>query len=130
MSLKILIVDDSKAIRSVIKKIVTISGYQIDQIREAVNGKDAMDILAQDRFNLIVTDLNMPEITGMELLNWLKNNETLKEIPVIIVSAAGNFSQKEEALKKGASCFVRKPFLPEEIRQAFYEVLGISGHGK
>ena len=130
MSFNILIVDDSKAIRSVMRKIVTISGYQINQCWEAGDGKEAIDILSQHRVDFIITDVNMPYLTGMALLDLVKKNETLKDIPVIMVTAAGSSQQREEALQRGASGFIQKPFLPEEIRQILHEVIGVDANGK
>ena len=130
MSFNLLIVDDSNAMRAVIKKIVTISGFQMDQCWEAGNGKEAMDVLSQNWVDVIISDINMPEVNGLELLDQLKKNEILKEIPVIMITTEGSADSMKEAFDRGAKGFIKKPFLPEDIRKILYQVIGVSENGK
>lgn len=130
MSFNVLIVDDSNAMRAVIKKILTISGFKMDQCLEAGNGKEALDILSEKWVDVIVSDINMPEMNGLELLEQLKKNETYKEIPVIMITTEGSSERMQEAFKRGASGFIKKPFLPEEIKKILYDVIGVSENGE
>jgi len=130
MSFNVLIVDDSNAMRAVIKKIVTISGFQMDQCLEAGNGREAMDVLSQNWIDVIISDINMPEVSGLELLDLLQKSDTLKEIPVIMITTEGSSDRMQEAYNRGAKGFIKKPFLPEDIRKVLYEVIGVGENGE
>ncbi len=130
MSFNVLIVDDSNSMRSVIKKIVSLSGFRMDQCLEAGNGREALDILENSWVDIIISDINMPEMNGFQLLNVLKNDDLLKNIPVIIVSTESREDRMLEAYSLGAEGFIKKPFLPEEIRKILYDVIGVNGDGE
>jgi len=130
MSFNVLIVDDSNSIRTVIKKIVTISGFQMDNCLEAGNGREAMELLAHNWVDVIISDINMPEVNGLEFLELLAKNETLKEIPVIMITTEGSDQRMKEAFARGAKGFIKKPFLPEEIKKVLYEVIGVGKDGQ
>jgi len=123
-------VDDSGSMRAVIKKIVTISGFQMDKCLEANNGREAMEVLSTNWIDIIISDINMPEVNGLELLEQLQKNETLKEIPVIMITTEGSAERMQEAFKRGAKGFVKKPFLPDEIKKVLYDVIGVGENGE
>jgi two-component system, chemotaxis family, chemotaxis protein CheY len=130
MSFNVLIVDDSNAMRAVIKKIITISGFQIDQCLEAGNGREAMTVLSGNWVDVIISDINMPEINGLEMLDQLQKSETLKEIPVIMITTEGSSERMREAFNRGAKGFIKKPFLPEDIRKVLHQVIGVGEDGE
>jgi two-component system, chemotaxis family, chemotaxis protein CheY len=130
MSFNILLVDDSNAMRAVIKKIVTISGFQMDQCLEAGNGREAMDVLSHNWVDVIISDINMPEVNGLEMLDQLQKSDTLKEIPVIMITTEGSAERMQEAFKRGAKGFIKKPFLPEDIKKILYQVIGVGENGE
>ena len=130
MSFNVLIVDDSRSMRAVIKKTISMSGFKMDQCLEAGNGREALDVLAKDWVDVIVSDINMPEMNGLEFLEELKKDNLLKAIPVIIISTEGSEKRIQNAFDLGAKGFIKKPFLPEEIKKVFYEVMGISDEGE
>lgn len=130
MSFNVLIVDDSNAMRAVIKKIVTISGFQMDQCLEAANGREAMEVLSENWVDVIISDINMPEVNGLELLDQLNKNDTLKEIPVIMITTEGSSERMQEAFNRGAKGFIKKPFLPEDIKKILHQVIGVSENGE
>ena len=129
MSFNVLIVDDSNSMRSVIKKIITISGFKMDQCYEAGNGKQALEILSKVWVDVILSDLNMPEMNGLELLAALKGDSLLQEIPVIIISTEGSDERRRTVLEMGAKQFIKKPFSPENVRKILYEVIGVGDEG-
>lgn len=129
MSFNVLIVDDSTSMRSVIKKIIVISGFKIDQCYEAENGKRALEILSKVWVDVIVSDLNMPEMNGMELLAALKEDSLLQEIPVIIISTESSDDRRKAVLEMGANQFINKPFSPEYVKKILYEVIGVGDDG-
>jgi two-component system, chemotaxis family, chemotaxis protein CheY len=130
MPFNVLIVDDSHAMRAVIKKIITISGFPMDNCLEAGNGREAMEVLSKHWIDVIISDINMPEVNGLELLDQLKKSEVLKEIPVIMITTEGSSDRMQEAFNRGAKGFVKKPFLPEDIRKILHQVIGVSENGE
>ena len=130
MSFNVLIVDDSRSIRSVIKKIISMSGFRMDQCLEAENGRDALHVLSENWVDVILSDINMPEMNGFELLEALKKDSLLKDIPVIIISTEGREERIQDAFGLGAKGFIKKPFLPEEVKSILYEVIGVDDDGE
>ncbi len=129
MSFNVLIVDDSNAMRAVVKKIITISGFKMDQCHEAANGREALELLRESWVDVILTDLNMPEMSGLEFLTSLKKDALLKEIPVIVITTEGSDERKKIVSNLGARGFIKKPFLPEDVRRILYDVLGVNDEG-
>jgi len=130
MSFNVLIVDDSNAMRAVIKKIIAMSGFKMDECWEAGSGKEALETLSHAWVDVIISDINMPEMNGLELIGRLKGDELYKEIPVIIVSTEGSAERMREAFVQGAQGFIKKPFLPEDLRKTLYEVIGVGTDGE
>ena len=130
MSFNVLIVDDSRSMRAVIKKTISMSGFKMDQCVEARNGREALDVLAKAWVDVIISDINMPEMNGLELLEELKKDSLLKEIPTIVISTEGSEKRIQDAYDLGARGFIKKPFLPEEIKKVLYEVIGVSDEGE
>lgn len=129
MSFNVLIVDDSNSMRAVIRKIISLSGFKMDQCYEAMNGREALDVLSGHWVDVIISDINMPELNGLEMLDRLKADRLLQEIPVIVVSTEGSEERIEAVMGKGAKGFIKKPFLPEDIRKILYEVIGVDHDG-
>ena len=130
MSFNVLIVDDSRSMRAVIKKTISMSGFKMDQCLEAGNGREALDVLAKVWVDVIISDINMPEMNGLEFLEELKKDSLLKAIPVIVISTEGSEKRIQNAFDLGAKGFIKKPFLPEEIKKVLYEVIGVSDEGE
>jgi two-component system chemotaxis response regulator CheY len=129
MSFNVLIVDDSNAMRAVIKRVVAISGFRMNKCLEAGHGGEALKLLADEWVDVIISDINMPEMNGLELLGRLKKDELYKEIPVIMISTEGSAERMREAFDGGAQGFIRKPFFPEELKKILYEVIGVGEDG-
>ncbi|MBP8984774.1 MAG: response regulator [Syntrophobacterales bacterium] len=130
MSFNVLIVDDSSSMRAVIRKIISISGFKVGRCYEAANGREALDILSENWVDVIISDINMPGVSGLDMLDHLKADDLLKDIPVIVVSTEGSDERIRSVMSKGAKRFVRKPFLPEDIRKILYEVIGVDNEGR
>lgn len=130
MSFNVLIVDDSNAMRAVIRKIISMSGFKMDKCLNAGNGKEALETLADEWVDVIISDINMPEMNGLELLARLKQDDLYKEIPVIMISTEGSDERMREAFARGAQGFIKKPFLPEELRRTLYEIIGVGNDGE
>lgn len=123
MAFNILVVDDSETMRAVIKKTVVMSGVQIGELREACNGKEALQVLEDAWMDVVLTDINMPEMGGVEFLREVKHNEVLRNIPVIFISTESSQTRVDEVLNLGAAAYVKKPFMPEKIKEILLDVL-------
>lgn len=130
MSFNVMIVDDSGAMRSVIKKVITLSGFKMSLCMEAGNGREALERLQGNWVDVIISDINMPEMGGLELLQALSRDALYQNIPVIIVSTEGSSERMKEALDRGAKGFIKKPFLPEDIRSVLHKVIGVGTDGE
>ncbi|MGD8846171.1 MAG: response regulator [Desulfobacteraceae bacterium] len=129
MPFNILIVDDSNPMRAVIKKVIKASGFDIGQFHEAGSGKEALRILDEQWLDLVLSDYNMPEMNGIEMLKQMKQNEMWKDIPVIMVTTEGSKRRIEEFMRTGASAYIKKPFTPEQIRCQLNQLLGEPEYG-
>ncbi|HET6465803.1 MAG TPA: response regulator [Nitrospiria bacterium] len=114
MPKKVLVVEDSAAMRSLISSTVEeLSGYETV---EAGNGFEALKALPAHRFDLIITDINMPDINGLEIVNFVKNNSAYKSIPMIIVTTEQGDEDRKKGLALGAAEYITKPFDPEKLK--------------
>lgn len=119
----ILVVDDSETMRAAIRKVVGMSGIPVGEFREAGNGKEALAILEDAWVDVILSDINMPEMNGIEFLKRLKGEEVYRNIPVIVITTEASQARMDEAEDLGASGYVKKPFLPETIKMILTDVL-------
>ena len=124
MSFNILIVDDSKTIRSVIKKTLLIAGVPTGDLYEACNGSEGLQIMKDNWVDLCFADINMPVMNGIEMIERMLEDNMLEKLPVVIVSTEGSKTRIEELFRKGVRAYLRKPITPEIIRNVVKEVLG------
>ncbi|MDI9571096.1 MAG: response regulator [Pseudomonadota bacterium] len=129
MSCNVLIVDDSLSMRSVIRKIITLSRFDVGAFHEAANGREALETLASTWIDVVITDINMPDMNGIELMQAMIKDELYRNIPVVVVTTEANRERIEEAARLGARGFLKKPFLPEELRRVLQSALGLEKHG-
>jgi len=115
---KVLLVDDSLSARMIIKQYLQIVGCQGAAFTEAKNGKEALDILKTETFNLIVTDMNMPVMDGNEFIQRLKASPKYSGIPIIIISSAANKDNEAHFMKFGANYVISKPVSPQLLHKA------------
>ena len=124
MSLKILIVDDSVTVRAVLQKALRITDLEIDEIYEAADGRQALQVLAEREVDIVFTDLVMPEMTGEEFVAKLHEDGATATLPVIVISSAGGTQRVERLQALGVRGFVHKPFTPERIEELVIEHTG------
>ena len=117
MSLDVLIVDDSAAIRKILQRVLRQTDAPIGQVHEAGDGVEALEALKTKRVGLILSDINMPNMDGIQLLGQIKAQEDLKSVPVIMVTTEGSQARVMEAVQLGAAGYVRKPFTAEQIKE-------------
>ena len=123
MSYRVLIVDDSSVVRHMVRRALTISGIEADPVFEAGNGREALAVLHGNWIDIVFADINMPLMSGAELVEVMAREGMLGATPVVIVSSEHSEKRVQELKQLGARAFLIKPFRPEAIRQVFSEVL-------
>ena len=117
MALDILIVDDSAAIRKILQRVLGQAEIPVGTVFEAGDGAAALETLKKQKVGLVLSDINMPNMDGIQLLSCVKANDALKSIPVIMITTEGSQDRVLQALKLGAAGYVRKPFTAEQIKE-------------
>jgi two-component system chemotaxis response regulator CheY len=110
---EILVVDDSRVMRDMV--VACLRGLPEAQFTQAGSGLEAIERLSLGRFDLVVLDLNMPDISGLEVLEFVRAQDSLKSLPIVVVTTRGDEASRAAALQAGASSFMTKPFTPEVI---------------
>jgi len=117
---KILIVDDSRVTRSMAMFSLRVDGFELF---EAEDPRQALDLAARHAFDMIITDLRMPEIDGVELARQLRRKEHYREVPIILVTGFEGSDTRQLALQAGVSSFLNKPFKPKQLLDLVRSVL-------
>lgn len=120
----VLIVDDSPAMRSFVRRVLELSGIPVGQCLEAGDGKEALEILRKQWVDVVLTDLNMPTMDGEQFVRHMEADESLRSIPVLVVSTDRTDQRVQQMMTMGAKGYVTKPFLPETLRQELERALG------
>ncbi|CEG53929.1 response regulator [Stutzerimonas kunmingensis] len=122
----VLVVDDAPFIRDLVKKALR-SHFPGIRIEDAVNGRKAQQMLSRERFDLILCDWEMPEMSGLELLTWCRTQDALKITPFIMVTSRGDKENVVQAIQAGVSDFIGKPFSNEQLTSKVRKALGRAG---
>jgi len=117
---KILVVDDSSSLRSIIRHTLEINGYQVI---EAGDGYEAIQKISDD-IKLLITDINMPKMNGIELVKNIRNNTSYKALPILILTTESASELKEEGKKAGATGWLVKPFDAEKLLFIIKKLIG------
>jgi two-component system chemotaxis response regulator CheY len=118
-----LIVDDSSVMRKIVERSLRQAGVEFVAVLEAGNGSDALDILREKRVDLVLSDINMPVMDGLEFVEKLQALPQAKGIPVIMITTEASESHVVKALSFGARGYIRKPFTPDEVKEHVLPVL-------
>ncbi|HEY8493816.1 MAG TPA: response regulator [Myxococcota bacterium] len=124
----ILIVEDSPTMRSLVVSALEDLGTPV-RITEAASGFEALRALPRDSYDLIVTDINMPDINGLELVSFVKGNEAYRSIPLLIISTEGSERDRLRGLELGADAYLVKPFELDDLRRTARELLAKAQEG-
>lgn len=117
MPVDVLIVDDSAAIRKILQRVLVQAEVPLGQVVEAGDGVEALARLRETKVGLILSDINMPNMDGLQLLSAVKADDGLKAVPFIMVTTEGGSSKVMEAVNLGAVGYVKKPFTAEQIKE-------------
>ena len=127
MGASVLVVDDSSTIRKIIHRCLEKTQLGITEVCEAGNGQEALDLLASRSVDLVLSDINMPRMDGIQLLSALKEDQRWRHIPVLIISTESGAEAVMDAVGKGAAGYIKKPFTPAEIHDRLSPLLRTSG---
>jgi two-component system, chemotaxis family, chemotaxis protein CheY len=122
--LKVLIVDDSSVMRKIVERALRQAGLELTEVREAGNGIEALAQVQKGSLDLILTDINMPVMDGLEFLKSLIDVEPAHGVPVVMITTEGSEARVVEALSAGAKGYLRKPFTPEQVKERLMPILG------
>ena len=123
MPIRALIVDDSSVMRKIVERSLAQSGIEMSQVFQAGNGVEALAVLKENRVDLILCDINMPVMDGLEFIKQLPGVPNAKDVPVVMITTEGSESHVVQALSSGARGYIRKPFTPEQVREHVVPVL-------
>lgn len=118
-----LIVDDSSVMRKIVERSLRQAGLALSQVLEAGNGAEALATLQKNKVDLILCDINMPVMDGLEFVKQLSSVENAKGVPVVMITTEGSEGHVVQALSAGARGYIRKPFTPDQVKEHVLPVL-------
>jgi len=125
--IRVLIVDDSAVMRKIVERSLRQAGIELGEVFEAGNGVEGLAALKRSAVDLILSDINMPAMDGLEFLQGLRGLDNAKNVPVIMITTEGSESRVVEALSAGARGYIRKPFTPDQVKERVTPLLGAMG---
>jgi len=124
MSLNVLIVDDSAVMRAMVIKTLRAAGLPIGQIFQAANGREGLEVLPGHWVDVIFADINMPVMSGEEMIEKIRANPIWADLPIVVISTDGS-KARIESLRGKCTEFVHKPFAPEVVRDVIAKLTGV-----
>ena len=122
-NIRALIVDDSAVMRKIVERSLRQAGINLSQVFEAGNGAEALAVLQEGKVDLILCDINMPVMDGLEFVKQLSTVENAKGVPVVMITTEGSEGHVVQALSAGARGYIRKPFTPDQVKEHVLPVL-------
>lgn len=120
--MRILIVDDSAMMRAMIKRVIKLADVPVEDILEATNGAEGLELLKQHDVQLLLTDINMPVMNGADMLREISLDDRWRNLNRVIISTDGSTVRREEAEELDVCCYLEKPFSPEVLRDVLNEL--------
>jgi two-component system, chemotaxis family, chemotaxis protein CheY len=122
MPLDVLIVDDSAAIRKILQRLLRQANVPIGEVYEAGDGLEAIQVMKSHNVGLVLSDINMPNMDGLQLLSELKANPAWKSVPIVMITTEGSRQKVVEAVNLGAAGYVKKPFTADQIQDKLMQL--------
>jgi len=113
----LLVVDDSAAIRKILVRVLQQTNIPLGQVLEAGDGKEALSVLEGHVISLVLSDVNMPNMDGIQLLRTLRGSTQWQSLPVVMITTEGSQARVQEAIELGATAYIRKPFSADQLRE-------------
>jgi two-component system chemotaxis response regulator CheY len=129
VAFNVLIIDDSPAMRKFIRRVLALSGVEIGECLDAGDGQEALNVLRANWVDIVLTDINMPNMNGEQFMEKMAGDPLLSSIPVLVVSTDRSDARMKRMLGLGAKDYLTKPFLPEQLGGVLGKVLGGRAHG-
>ncbi|MBM3776022.1 MAG: response regulator [Acidobacteria bacterium] len=129
MSFRVLIVDDSPAMRNFVRRVLEVSGFPVSECFQAGDGEEALEKLRAHPVDVILSDINMPKMDGEQFLRRFSADTSLKPTPVVVVSTDGTDVRMQQMMALGAKGYVKKPFQLETLREVLEQVMGVPDAG-
>jgi two-component system chemotaxis response regulator CheY len=123
MAYNVLIVDDSRVVRSVVHRTLQLAGVELGEVHQAENGRQALEVLDRVWIDMVFADINMPVMSGLQMVDEMVSRRLMDSIPVVIISTERSITRIEELKSKGISAYLNKPFTPENIRNVVDQIL-------
>ncbi|HSZ62908.1 MAG TPA: response regulator [Terriglobales bacterium] len=121
--IRALIVDDSSVMRKIVERSLRQAGVELEKVTEAGNGAEALAALHENPVDLILCDINMPVMDGLEFVREAVKLECAKGVPIVMITTEGSESHVVQALSAGARGYIRKPFTPDQVKEHVLPVL-------
>ncbi|MBI4906824.1 MAG: response regulator [Acidobacteria bacterium] len=123
MAMDVLIVDDSAAIRKILHRVLRQTDMPLGEVFEAGDGVEALQALKDHKIGLVLSDINMPNMDGLQLLSKLRQDQAFRDLPVLMITTEGSQHKVMEAVQLGATGYVRKPFTADQIKEKLTGIL-------
>jgi two-component system chemotaxis response regulator CheY len=120
---RVLIVDDSSVMRKIVGRSLRQAGLEVQEVLEASNGSEALTVAREKPLDLILSDINMPLMDGLEFVRQLRSIEAAQDVPVVMITTEAGEAHVVQALSSGASGYIRKPFTPDQIKERVIPLL-------
>jgi len=124
--IRTLIVDDSSVMRKIVERSLRQAGLETMVVIEAANGKEGLDVLCRRKVDLILSDINMPLMDGLEFLRQLRTQALAPDVPVVMITTESSEEHVKQAILLGAQGYIRKPFTPEQVKERVLSLLKIA----
>jgi two-component system chemotaxis response regulator CheY len=121
---RVLIVDDSAVMRKIVERSLRMAGVELENVMEANDGWEALALARETRADLVLCDINMPGMDGLEFVRQLGSLENGRGVPVVMITTEAGQGRVGEAFSCGARGYIRKPFTPDQIREQVAPLLG------
>jgi two-component system chemotaxis response regulator CheY len=121
-----LIVDDSSVMRKIVERALRQAGLSLSKVHEASSGVEALDLLKNERVDLILSDINMPMMDGLEFLRQLRAQQLAPDVPVVMITTESSEEHVKEAIIAGAQGYIRKPFTAEQVKDRVLPLLELT----
>ncbi|MGB6132056.1 MAG: response regulator [Acidobacteriaceae bacterium] len=120
---RVLIVDDSSVMRKIVERALRQAGLDLNKVLEAGSGREGLAVLEREQVDLIVSDINMPNMDGLEFLHQRQSRSLAPGVPVVMITTESGEEHVREALLAGAQGYIRKPFTPDQVRDRVLPLL-------
>lgn len=124
--IRALIVDDSSVMRKIVARSLAQAGLELQVVLEAGNGQEALDVLKTTNVDLILSDINMPSMDGLEFVRQIQVQNLAKGVPVVMITTESSEEHVRQAIQAGARGYIRKPFTPEHVKERVLPLLGVA----